>query len=125
MNGVVSTCGNKRREKKSGVRNALGQETSDVFFYVIKRGVNHQEKYACKALLVRKFILHPLIHTLLEFDVAQDIESQSTLLRFGQLVSTNRTHFLSWPNHQVGFALGAFDRVEFDAFDFVRVEASH
>ena len=59
MNGVVSTCGNKRREKKSGVRNALGQETSDVFFYVIKRGVNHQEKYACKALLVRKFILHP------------------------------------------------------------------
>jgi len=44
MNGVVSTCGNKRREKKLGVRNALGQETSDVFFYVIKRGVNHQEK---------------------------------------------------------------------------------
>jgi len=68
--------------------------------------------------------LHPLIHTLLEFDVAQYMV-QSTLLRFGQLVSTNRTHFLSWPNHQVGFALGAFDRVEFDAFDFVRVEASH
>jgi hypothetical protein len=46
MNGVVSTCGNKRREKKSGVRNALGQETSDVFFYVIKEWANHQEKYA-------------------------------------------------------------------------------
>ena len=73
MNGVVSTCENKRREKKSGVRNAIGQETSDVFFYVIKRGVNRQEKYACKALLVRKFALHPLIHSLLEFTLAQGL----------------------------------------------------
>jgi hypothetical protein len=82
MNGVVSTCGNKRREKKSGVRNALGQETSDVFFYVIKRGVNHQEKYACKALLVRKFILHPLIHTRLESTLVQDFGGwQDRLLR--------------------------------------------
>ena len=80
MNGVVSTCGNKRKEKKSGVRNALGQETSDVFFYVIKRGVNHQEKYACKALLVRKCGLHPLIHTLLEFNLAQDIENRQGIV---------------------------------------------
>ena len=49
----------------------------------------------------------------------------SMLLRFGQLTPTNRTHFLSWPYHQVGFALGAFDRVEFDSIDFIRVEASH
>jgi hypothetical protein len=45
MNGVVSTCGNKRREKKSGVRNALGQETSDVPFHATKEWANHQEKY--------------------------------------------------------------------------------
>ena len=63
--------------------------------------------------------LHPLIHTLLEITLAQDIESQSTLLRFGQRTPTNRTHFLRWFNHQVGFALEAFDRVEIDSFDFV------
>ena len=73
MNGLVSTCGNKRREKKSGVPNALGQETSDVSFYAIKRWVNHQEKYACKALLVRKFILHPLIYTRLEFNLSPNM----------------------------------------------------
>jgi hypothetical protein len=28
----------------------------------------------------------------------------------------------SWLNHQVGFALGAFDRVEFDSLDFIRVK---
>ncbi len=44
------------------------------------------------------------------------------LRRSGQFTPTNRTHFLSWLNHQVGFALGAFDSVEFDSFDFVRVE---
>jgi len=76
MNGVVSTCGNKRREKKSGVRNALGQETSDVSYCAIKRWVNHQEKYACKALLVRKCGLHFLIHTLLEFNLAQEFEKK-------------------------------------------------
>ena len=43
------------------------------------------------------------------------------LRRSGQFTPTNRTDFLSWPNHQVGFALGAFDGVEFDSFDFVRV----
>ena len=58
-------------------------------------------------------------------NLAQDVENQSTLLRFGQYTSTNRTHFLSGLYHQVGFALGAFDRVEFDSIDFIRVEASH
>ena len=65
--------------------------------------------------------LHPLIHTFLKSNLAQYIESQSTLLRFGQRTPTNRTHFLSWSNHQVGFAFRAFDRVEFDSFGFVRV----
>jgi len=63
MNAVVSTRGNKRREKQLGVRNALGQKTSDVFFHTIIGSVNHKEKYACKALLVRNCGLHPLIHT--------------------------------------------------------------
>jgi hypothetical protein len=45
------------------------------------------------------FATRPLIHTLLEFNLAQYVESQSTLLRFGQRTPTNRTHFLSWPNH--------------------------
>jgi hypothetical protein len=72
-----------------------------------------------------KFALHPLIHTLLKSNLAQNVEIKSTLLRFGQRTPTNRTHFLSWSYHQIGFALGAFDRVEFDSFDFVRVEASH
>ena len=65
--------------------------------------------------------LHPLIHTLLEFGVAPYVERQSTLLRFWQRTPTNRTHFLAWPYHQVGFALGAFDRMECDSFYFVRV----
>ena len=47
--------------------------------------------------------------------------SQSTLLRFGQRTPTNRAHFLSRLYHQVGFALWAFDSVEFDSFDFFRV----
>ena len=68
------------------------------------------------------FILHPLIHTLLLFNLAQDIESHSTLLRFWQRTPTNRTHFLSWLDHEVSLALGAFDRMEFDSFDFVKVE---
>jgi len=41
----------------------------------------------------------------------------SMLYKFWQCVPTNRTHFLSWLNHQIGLALGAFDRVEFDSFD--------
>ena len=44
-----------------------------------------------------------------------------TLCRFWQLTSTNRTHFLAWPNHQIGFALVAFDGVESYSFDFVGV----
>jgi hypothetical protein len=47
------------------------------------------------------------------------------IFRGWQRTPTNRTHFLSWPNHQVGFALGAFDRMEFDSFDFVRVKVGH
>ena len=68
---------------------------------------------------------HPLIHTQLPFNLAQNVESQSTLLRFWQLTPTNRTHFLSWLNHQISLALGAFDSVEFDSFDFVRVLVIH
>jgi len=77
------------------------------------------KKRAWLLLSVRKFVLHPLIHTFLKSNLAQYIESQSTLLRFGQRTPTNRTHFLRWFNHQVGFALEAFDRVEIDSFDFV------
>ena len=61
-------------QKKSGFRNALGQETSDVSFHATKEWLNHQEKYACKALLVRNCGLHPLIHTLLESNLTQDVE---------------------------------------------------
>ena len=68
---------------------------------------------------VRKCGLHPLIHTLLKFAVAQYVESQSMLLRFGQRTPTDRTNFFSWPNHQVGFALGALDRMEFDSLDIL------
>jgi len=39
-----------------------------------------------------------------------------------QCVPTNRTHFLSWLNHKVGFALRAFEGIEFDSFDFVRIQ---
>jgi hypothetical protein len=35
-----------------------------------------------------------------------------------QRIPTNRAGFLSWPNHEVGFALRAFDLVEFHSFDF-------
>jgi len=39
---------------------------------------------------------------------------------------TNRTNFLSRPNHQAGFARRALYRMEFDSFDFVRVQmATH
>ena len=34
------------------------------------------------------------------------------------VTATHKTHFLSWFCHRVGFALGAFDRVEFDSFNF-------
>ena len=46
---------------------------------------------------------------------------QSTLLCFGQRTPTHWTHILSWLNHHIGFALGAFDSVEFDSFDLVGV----
>ena len=65
------------------------------------------------------------MHTLLKFSVAPYVESQSTLLRFGQRTPTNRTHFIVWPDQWCELALGAFDRVDFGSFDFVRVEASH
>jgi len=35
----------------------------------------------------------------------------STLQRSWQRTPANRTHFLSWPNHQIGFALGAFEGI--------------
>jgi hypothetical protein len=38
-----------------------------------------------------------------------------------QSTPTNRTNFLSQINHYGEFALGAFDRVEFDSSDFVSV----
>jgi len=62
---------------------------------------------------------------LLEFNLAPYIESQSTLLRFGQRSPTSRTHFILWPDQWGELALGAFDRVDFDSFDVVRVEISH
>ena len=49
--------------------------------------------------------------------MAPYVESHSTLLRFWQCTPTNGTHFLGWPNHQVGFALGAFDGVELNSSD--------
>ena len=55
-----------------------------------------------------------IIRTPLEFNPVQDVESKSTLFRFWQGTSTNRTYFFSWSYHQIGFALGAFDSVEFD-----------
>jgi len=70
---------------------------------------------------VLKFVLHPLIHTFPTRNPSTRYRSQSTLLRFEQRTPTDRTDFLAWPNHQIGFALGAFDGVEFDSFDFVRV----
>ncbi len=72
-----------------------------------------------------KWGLHPLIHTFDRTQSGTRYSYFSTLHRFGQLTPTNRTHFLAWPNHQIGLALGAFDSVEFDSFDIVRVEASH
>ena len=57
--------------------------------------------------------------------MAQDIEIKSTLLRFWQFTPTNRTYLLSWLYHQVGFAIGASDRIDFDSFNFFRVKASH
>jgi hypothetical protein len=75
MNGVVSTCGNKMREKKLGVRNALVKE-SQIIIMLPKDGQTTKKKYACKTLLVRKCRLHPLIHTLLEFNLAQDVEQK-------------------------------------------------
>jgi hypothetical protein len=65
-----------------------------------------------------KFALHPLIHTLLKFNLTQDVEIKSTLLRFWQRTPTNRTHFLIRFDHYGELALGAFDSVELDSFDF-------
>ena len=48
----------------------------------------------------------------------------STLRWFWQLTPTDRTHFIVWLDHQVGFALGAFDAVEFDSLDVVRFQGA-
>ena len=45
------------------------------------------------------------------------------LHRFGERTPTNRAHFLSWLNHQIGFALRALDPEELDSFDFVRLQS--
>jgi hypothetical protein len=61
------------------------------------------------------------MHTLLEFIVAPYVESQSSLLRFGQKTPTNRTHFILWPDQCGKLALRAFDRVDFYSFDIISV----
>ena len=58
----------------------------------------------------------PLIHSPLEFNLAQNIVVIQRL-RFLKRTPRNRTYFLSWPNHQIGFALRASDWVEFDSFN--------
>lgn len=45
----------------------------------------------------------------------------STLLRFVQRTPTNRTRFLRCFDHFGELALGTFDRVDFDSFDFDHV----
>ena len=41
------------------------------------------------------------------------------LCKFWQRTPTNRTHFIAWLNHRGELALGAFNRLDFDSFDFV------
>ena len=41
------------------------------------------------------FVLHPLIHTLLKFTLAQDVDYGQRFPGLGSELSTNRTHFLS------------------------------
>ena len=55
--------------------------------------------------------------TKLPFSIFPPVSCLLTLLKFGQRTPTNRTHFLSWHDHQIDFALGAFDGMEFDSFD--------
>ena len=49
----------------------------------------------------------------------------STLLRSGQRTLTERTRFLRTFNHYGELALGAFNRLDFYSFDFVRVQVGH
>jgi hypothetical protein len=42
-----------------------------------------------------------------------------------QRTPTNRADFIIWLNHHGELALGALDRLDFDSFDFFRVEAGH
>lgn len=44
--------------------------------------------------------------------------------RSWQLIPTKRTHFICWLYHCHDLALGVFDSVKFDSFDFVGVEDS-
>jgi hypothetical protein len=67
-----------------------------------------------------KFRLHPLIYTWLEFSITQDIESCQRFPGLGnEPPQTGHTFF----DHQVGFALRALDPVEFDSFDFFRLQS--
>jgi hypothetical protein len=61
-------------EVSGGYENVLAKE-SQITIKLPKDGQTTKLKYACKALLVRNWGLHPLIHTLLEFNLAQDVES--------------------------------------------------
>jgi hypothetical protein len=54
-----------------------------VSFYTTKGWANHKEKYACEALRVRKCGLHPLIHTLLGFNLTQDIGASQRFAGLG------------------------------------------
>ena len=104
-----------------------GWDRTGVFFFLcarvslgtfhLKHSAENDEK--CKLISITgKVCITSLNSHSAAFHSGTRCKSQSTLLRFGQRTPTNRTHFFSWPNHQVGFALGAFDRVEFDAFNF-------
>lgn len=49
----------------------------------------------------------------------------SMFCKYWQPTSTYRTDFFSWPDHQIGFALEAFDSMEFEFFNFFWFKASH
>ena len=106
-----------------------GWDRTGVFFFLcarvslgtfhLKHSAENDEK--CKLISITgKVCITSLNSHSAAFHSGTRCRSQSTLLRFGQRTPTNRTHFFSWPNHQVGFALGAFGGVEFYLFDFRR-----
>ena len=77
----------ERRKKLSDMR--LGKKLQVYLLMLPKNGLSTKKKYACKSLLVRNCVLHPLICTLLEFNLAQNLESidkrsRSSAVLFGK-----------------------------------------